>query len=121
MGNEAGGDSPVSILSISASCSILLIWAVHPPMLYASLTSEAVREGWLVVPSLPAMTTPNGDAIMVSSMRLLGGLPTTTCPSTNSLFHSLVDIQQTDACSGVQPCSQYNSAQTGVMMMDTGT
>ena len=68
----------MAILSISASCNILLICAVHPPMLYASFTSEAVREGGLVVPSLPAITTPKGDAIVVSSMMLLGGLPTTT-------------------------------------------
>lgn len=46
-------------------------------MLYASFTSEALSEGGLVVPSLPAITTPKGDAIVVSSMMLLGGFPTT--------------------------------------------
>ena len=47
-------------------------------MLYASFTSEALRDGGLVVPSLPAITTPKGDATVVSSMMLLGGFPTTT-------------------------------------------
>ena len=72
----------------SESCRSFATWAVHSPMLYASLTSCSFRAGGNLAVSLPAMTTPKGVAIVASSMTGVGGLPTTTCQQ-HQCFHAL--------------------------------